>query len=170
MVTVVAVPLILAVAGIGTYPDLLEWERDLPVGTQSLADWEFVGTFRLKDGNGKTTIVRLYVEDPAAIAARKSRRGEIGMYIYPHPVDVVAIYRPDGGKWKMTNVYSASRCVVYVGVKERIADRVVLEMRKDYKVRREHGESADEYFERGRRINTRFEIIISLSDGIPIKK
>jgi hypothetical protein len=110
------------------------------------AFWEFIGAFRLKDGDA-TRLVCLY--------ARDSDNNAYGCCSIPNFFAILAVYQDDSGKWKQVEVHSATR-TKYGRVINSSPDGVVVELRGNFPVfiRPEWSEAERrEWLEVGRKAN-----------------
>jgi hypothetical protein len=140
-------------------PDLAAL-ADCRAGRMPLGLGEYVGTVRLADRKGRPVVVRLFVDDSDAAAAREVARGRSALAVYPNSLDLYAVYPAGDGKWGHRRLASYAR-VMFLRVKERTTESAVLELRPAWRVDLEDQKA-------GRDLNSPFTRRLTLREGVPI--
>jgi hypothetical protein len=126
-------------------------------------NWDYIGAFRLTDAKANAIVVRLYLCDSDSVAAKEADKNGMALMTYPNHFEMHAMYRSAAGEWQHKQLVSCGR-VRFLRVKHRAPERVLLELRPNFRVSLKELERADK---EGREINKPFTERLFVKDGVP---
>jgi hypothetical protein len=152
----------------------VQQSANLPAGRlpRGVEDWDYLGTFELRDENARVYAVKLYAWDTDSVADKK-RDGDgrlFGGRMYPNCFELHAMYRAGSGDWLHKELYRVAR-VGFSQVLKRASERVLLELESKFIVFSGPGEThSEDEVNRMLEVHRPHTMSLRIVDGCPVLK